>query len=66
MCGSRAFGWLKYEHLYRLEITDGVMLADEAEHYGLIFNTIRAHEALQMRWLTDVYLTAAPLRDPRS
>jgi putative transposase len=57
---ERAFGSLKYEHLYRLEITDGMMLADEAEHYRQIFNTIRPHEALEMRRPTDVYLSAIP------
>ena len=57
---ERAFGSLKYEHLYREEITDGVMLADEAERYRQIFNRIRPHEALQMRRPTDVYLTATP------
>jgi putative transposase len=62
---ERAFGSLKYEHLYREEITDGVMLADQAEHYRQIFNTIRPHEALEMRRPTDVYLTAVPnFEDP--
>jgi putative transposase len=62
---ERAFGSLKYEHLYREEITDGVMLADEAERYRQIFNTIRPHEALQMRRPTDVYLAAIPnFEDP--
>ena len=64
---ERAFGSLKYEHLYREEITDGVMLADEAEHYRQIFNRIRPHEALAMRRPTDVYLTAVPsFEDPET
>lgn len=64
---ERAFGSLKYEHLYREEVTDGVMLADEAEHYRQIFNRIRPHEALGMRRPTDVYLTATPnFDDPES
>ena len=63
---ERAFGSLKYEHRYRLEITDRVMLADQAEHYRHILNTIRPHEALQMRRPTDVYLTATPtLKTPK-
>ena len=57
---ERAFGSLKCEHLYREQITDGVMLADESEHYRHIFNTIRPREALGMRRPTDVYLTAVP------
>lgn len=43
---ERAFGSLKYEHLYRLEISDGPSLAVEAEAYRQIFNHIRPHEAL--------------------
>lgn len=46
---ERAFGSLKYEHLYRIEIADGQTLAAEAEHYRHVFNTIRPHEALGMR-----------------
>jgi putative transposase len=57
---ERAFGSLKYEHLYRHEITDGDMLASQAEHYRQIFNTIRPHEALDMRRPIDVYLTTPP------
>jgi putative transposase len=57
---ERAFGSLKYEHLYRHEITDVEVLAREAEHYRQIFNTIRPHEALGMRRPTDVYLNAVP------
>jgi putative transposase len=43
---ERAFGSLKYEHLYRLEISDGPSLAVEAETYRQVFNHIRPHEAL--------------------
>ncbi|WP_189062269.1 integrase core domain-containing protein, partial [Longimycelium tulufanense] len=43
---ERAFGSLKYEHLYRLEIPDGQTLAIEAENYRQVFNHIRPHEAL--------------------
>ncbi|MEU2718732.1 integrase core domain-containing protein [Streptomyces sp. NPDC007205] len=43
---ERAFGSLKYEHLYRLEIEDLGTLAREAEHYRHVFNHIRPHEAL--------------------
>jgi putative transposase len=43
---ERAFGSLKYEHLYRLEIDDLPALAREAEAYRQVFNHIRPHEAL--------------------
>lgn len=62
---ERAFGSLKYEHLYRIEISDGVDLARASEHYRQIFNTIRPHEALDWARPHDVYLTATPnLPDP--
>ena len=35
---ERAFGSLKYEHLYRLEIDDGHTLGVEAENYRQLFN----------------------------
>lgn len=38
---ERAFGSLKYEHLYRLEIADGQTLATEAEQYRQVFNHTR-------------------------
>ena len=57
---ERAFGSLKYEHLYRLEVTNGVDLAREAERYRQIFNRTRPHEALGMARPADVYLTARP------
>jgi putative transposase len=46
---ERAFGSLKYEHLYRIEIDDGHTLGVEAERYRELFNQIRRHEALAMR-----------------
>jgi transposase InsO family protein len=55
---ERAFGSLKYEHLYRLEIDDGYDLGIEAERYRQLFNTIRPHEALAMRRPLDVHLEA--------
>ncbi len=53
-----AFGSLKYEHLYRLEIDDGHQLGVEVETYRELFNTIRPHEALAMRRPLDVHLEA--------
>lgn len=55
---ERAFGSLKYEHLYRLEIDDGHTLGLEVEVYRQLFNTIRPHEALAMRRPHDVHLEA--------
>jgi putative transposase len=53
---ERAFGSLKYEHLYRLEIDDGHGL--EVEAYRELFNEIRPHEALAMRRPLEVHLEA--------
>ena len=55
---ERAFGSLKYEHLYRLEIDDGYQLGLEVETYRQLFNTIRPHEALAMRRPLEVHLEA--------
>lgn len=55
---ERAFGSLKYEHLYRHEIDDGVELARHVEDYRDVFNTIRPHEALTWRRPLDVHLEA--------
>lgn len=55
---ERAFGSLKYEHLYRLEIDDGFDLGREVETYRQLFNTIRPHEALAMHRPLDVHLDA--------
>ncbi|MDQ1005710.1 putative transposase [Streptomyces sp. V4I23] len=52
---ERAFGSLKYEHLYRLEIEDLTMLAREAEHYRHVFNHNRPHEALSGHRPIEVY-----------
>lgn len=57
---ERAFGSLKYEHLYRQDIRDGDQLARQAERYRQLFNQIRPHEALEWRTPQDVYLTATP------
>jgi putative transposase len=43
---ERAFGSLKYEHLYRTEIETLPDLHREAEAYRQVFNHIRPHEAL--------------------
>ena len=63
---ERGFGSLKYEHLYRHDITDGSDLARHAEHYRRIFNHTRPHEALDWARPADTYQTATPnYPDPR-
>jgi putative transposase len=52
---ERAFGSLKYEHLYRIEIDDLPTLAHEAETYRQIFNHVRPHEALGGRRPVEIY-----------
>ncbi|MEV5541907.1 integrase core domain-containing protein [Saccharopolyspora shandongensis] len=51
---ERAFGSLKYEHLYRLEIGDSQALAVEAEYYRQVFNHVRPHEALGFARPVDI------------
>ena len=43
---ERAFGSLKYEHLYRHEIDNGFDLGLEVESYRQLFNQIRPHEGI--------------------
>jgi putative transposase len=52
---ERAFGSLKYEHLYRLEIDDLPTLAREAEAYRHIFNHVRPHQALGGHRPIEIY-----------
>lgn len=53
---ERSFGTLKYEHLYREEISDGIVLAAETEYYRGVMNRIRPHEELGFARPLDVYL----------
>jgi putative transposase len=55
---ERAFGSLKYEHLYRHEIDDGHDLGLQVERYRQLFNTVRPHQALAGRRPLDVHLQA--------
>ena len=55
---ERAFGSLKYEHLYRHEIDDGHQLGLEVETYRQLFNEVRPHEGIGMRRPLDVHLEA--------
>ena len=52
---ERAFGSLKYEHLYRHEIETLADLARQAEAYRHVFNHIRPHEALGLHRPIDVH-----------
>ena len=57
---ERAFGSLKYEHLYRIHerIATVEDLHREAETYRAVFNEIRPHEALGFHRPAEI------LRDP--
>lgn len=61
---ERAFGSLKYEHLYRHEIDDGHDLGLHVERYRQLFNTVRPHQALAGRRPLDVHLEA--INDPKT
>jgi hypothetical protein len=52
---ERAFGSLKYEHRYRIEIDDLPALAREAEIYRHVFNRICPHEVLGGHRPIEVY-----------
>lgn len=62
---ERAFGSLKYEHLYRHEIETLADLAREAEVYRHVFNHIRPHEALGLHRPIDVYRDPALKPQPK-
>jgi putative transposase len=59
---ERAFGSLKYEHLYRLEIDDGHQLGLEVAAYRELFNQIRPHQSLAGRRPLDVHLENCKIR----
>lgn len=46
---ERFFEAVKYEHLYREKIEDGVMVAQAVERYLTLYNTVRPHEAIGFR-----------------
>jgi transposase InsO family protein len=48
---------LKYEHLYRIEISDGQELVDEIDSYRHVYNQVRPHETLDWARPLDLYLT---------
>jgi putative transposase len=55
---ERAFGSLKYEHLYRHEIDDGHELGLQVDPYRQLFNTVLPHQSLAGRRPLDVHLEA--------
>jgi len=61
---ERFFGAIKYEHLYRREIGDGLALAAEVDIYQRIYNTIRPHEAITMKRPLDRYQQAPQPNHP--
>ena len=61
---ERAFGTLKYERLYREEITDGSWLAEHANAFRLEFNSVRPHEALSWNRPREVHLGLADPATP--
>jgi transposase InsO family protein len=64
---ERFFEALKYEHLYRHDIDDGVALADHVDDFLDTYNRIRPHEALDWARPIETYLTPPtnpPIPDP--
>jgi putative transposase len=55
---ERFYQAIKYEHLYRHEIPDGLALAQEVEAYLTVYNTIRPHEAIGFATPISRYLQA--------
>jgi transposase InsO family protein len=62
---ERAFGSLKYEHLYRQEIETLPDLHREAEAYRQVFNTIRPHETLGYHTPKTVHFDASLKPQPK-
>ena len=53
---ERFFGTLKYEHLYRGQISDGDALAVEVALFTDVYNRVRPHQALGDRTPQQAYL----------
>jgi putative transposase len=62
---ERFYQAIKYEHLYRHEIGDGLVLATEVGNYLTIYNTICPHEAIGVATPLTRYLQA-PSTPPRA
>ena len=55
---ERWIGTLKYEHLYRHDIANGIDLADHVAAFTADYNTTRPHQALDQKPPLDAYLGA--------
>lgn len=58
---ERFFQSVKYEHLYRHEISDGPGLADHVDAYISVYNEVRPHEALDFKLPLDRYKRPPPI-----
>lgn len=54
---ERFYQSIKYEHLYRLEIENGLDLGDQCEAYRHTYNEVRPHETLEFSTPLSNYLT---------
>jgi transposase InsO family protein len=63
---ERFNGSLKYEHLYREEITDAQVLAEQVERFREIYNRIRPHEAIGFLTPAAVHLSEPNLSQTES
>lgn len=61
---ERFFQSLKYEHLYRQEITNGLQLGDEIATFVTLYNEIRPHEHLNWQVPLAGYVAAPAPDDP--
>jgi putative transposase len=52
---ERFFRSIKYDDLYRNDISDGVVLARRVENYLTVYNSIRPHEPIGMRRPLELY-----------
>ena len=62
---ERFFGAIKYEHLYRRDIDDGIQLAAETDSYRTTYNSIRPHQAIAMARPLDRY-RQTPTTQPKN
>jgi len=53
---ERFYGSIKYEHLFRLDIANGIVLNEEAERFRQLYNKVRPHEHLGQITPIEVYL----------
>ena len=53
---ERWFESVKYEHLFRLEIASGQVLAEETQWYRRLYNKVRPHGHLDFRTPIQAYL----------